>query len=338
MTAATLTERQLRLAVSAALRAPSVHNIQPWRFTIRRDGLDIHADTSRRLRVIDPTARQMWLSVGCALFNARVWFAANQLPVTVQRFPDGTVSDLAARITVGPAGATEDELSQLGPLIDLRQTNRRQFADDALPEAVLDALVVSAVKESSLLRVVRDEAERQTLGRLSQAADAAQIVDPRYRAELRAWTTTDTARLDGVRAAVVPHVDGSAQDDMPIRDFDTSGSGWLPASTTPNKHQSLLVLGTDSDGPPSWLRAGEALERIWLEITQIGYVASLFTQVIEVPALRAQLREQLRLMMQPAVVIRVGRAPWTAPSLRRHVADVIDDAASDQRSRGPADV
>jgi hypothetical protein len=248
------------------------------------------------------------------------------------------VSDLAARITVGPAGATEDELSQLGPLIDLRQTNRRQFADDALPEAVLDALVVSAVKESSLLRVVRDEAERQTLGRLSQAADAAQIVDPRYRAELRAWTTTDTARLDGVRAAVVPHVDGSAQDDMPIRDFDTSGSGWLPASTTPNKHQSLLVLGTDSDGPPSWLRAGEALERIWLEITQIGYVASLFTQVIEVPALRAQLREQLRLMMQPAVVIRVGRAPWTAPSLRRHVADVIDDAASDQRSRGPADV
>jgi hypothetical protein len=305
---------------------------------MRCDGLDIHADTSRRLRVIDPTARQTWLSVGCALFNARTWFAANGLPVTVERFPEGTVSDLAARITVGPGGETEEEISQLEPLIDLRQTNRRQFADDALPEAVLEALVISAAKESGLLRVVRDEEDRQTLGRLSQAADAAQIVDPRYRAELRSWTTTDAGRLDGVRAAVVPHVDGSAQDDMPVRDFDTSGTGWLPASTTPNKHQSLLVLGTESDGPPSWLHAGEALERIWLEITRIGYVASLFTQVIEVPALRAQLREQLRLMMQPDVVIRVGRAPWTAPSLRRHLADVIEEASADQRSPGLANV
>src|SRR5581483_10398819 len=172
---------------------------------------------------------------------------------------------------------------------------------------------------------LRGEEDRQELAMLSQAADTVQITDPRYRAELRRWTTTDPNRLDGVRAAVVPHVDGSARDDMPIRDFDTQGEGWLPAGTATNKRQTIFVLGTEADGAVHWLRAGEALERIWLEITRAGFVASLFTQTVEVGSLRAQLREQLRLTMQPHIVVRVGRAPWTAPSLRRHLGDVLED-------------
>jgi hypothetical protein len=42
-------------------------------------------------------------------------------------------------------------------------------------------------------------------------------------------------------------------------------------------------------------RAGEALERVWLEVTRAGFVASLFTQVVEIAALRVELRNELRL-------------------------------------------
>jgi hypothetical protein len=163
------------------------------------------------------------------------------------------------------------------------------------------------------------------LARLSQKADAEQIASPAYRAELRAWTSNDPSRLDGVRAAAVPHVDGTSGDDVPIRDFDSQGAGWLPGDTHSSVSQCLLVLGTDADTPQAWLRAGEALERVWLEITRAGFVASLFSQVIEVAAIRVQLRDQLRLGMLPHLVIRVGRAPVTAASMRRHVSDVLDD-------------
>ena len=59
-----------------ATLAPSVHNTQPWRFVLSPDALEIHADRSRQLRVLDPRGRQMTLSCGCALFNARASLAA----------------------------------------------------------------------------------------------------------------------------------------------------------------------------------------------------------------------------------------------------------------------
>jgi hypothetical protein len=166
--------------------------------------------------------------------------------------------------------------------------------------------------------------DRMALARLSQKADTEQITDPAYRAELRAWTNDDPARRDGVRAAVVPHVDGTAGDEIPIRDFDTQGVGWLPAETHSSAGQCLLILGTTGDNPESWVRAGEALERVWLEVTRAGFVASLFTQVIEIGGLRAELSDELRLGMRPHVVLRVGRAPVTPASMRRHLTDVLE--------------
>jgi hypothetical protein len=190
---------------------------------------------------------------------------------------------------------------------------------------VVNTLVSAAEREGAILDPVDLEDDRMALARLVQRADSLEISDAAYRAELRAWTTTDPDRRDGVRALVVPHVDGTAGDDIPIRDFDSQGKGGLPAETRSGRDQCLLILGTTSDRPEAWLRAGEALERVWLEATRAGYVASLFSQPVEVAMIRAQLRSDLRLSMQPHMVIRVGRAPVTPASRRRHVADVLDD-------------
>ena len=75
-----LTAALRRAAVRATL-APSVHNTQPWRFELRPNELRIVADSSRQLQVLDPTARQLIISCGCALFNARVAVAASGLEV-----------------------------------------------------------------------------------------------------------------------------------------------------------------------------------------------------------------------------------------------------------------
>jgi hypothetical protein len=89
--------------------------------------------------------------------------------------------------------------------------------------------------------------------------------------------------------------------------------------------QTLVLLCTTGDSPAEWVRAGEALERILLEITRHGYAASPLTQITEVPAARAQLRAELALPGYPHVLLRVGRAPVTPASRRRRLVDVLVD-------------
>jgi hypothetical protein len=313
----------LRHAVARAVLAPSVHNTQPWRFVIDGERLEIHADRSRRLRVLDPTGRQMTISCGCALFNARIAIAAAGYDVTVERHPDPSHPDLLARLTLGRQSSEPAPLATLDVMIDLRQTNRRRFASDPVPPEIVDGLIEAAAAEDAQLYEIKDPEQRFSVASLSQEADREQNANPAYRAELRAWTTDDPKRRDGVPSLAVPHVDAGANDDIPIRDFDTRGVGWLPVETRSSMNQSLLLLGTLDDRLPAWLRAGEALEHVLLEVTRQGYAASPLTQVVEIPVTRARLRSDLRLDMQPHVLLRVGRAPKTPATRRRRVADVL---------------
>jgi hypothetical protein len=150
-----------------------------------------------------------------------------------------------------------------------------------------------------------------------------QNADPAYRAELRRWTTRGSAAGDGVPASAIPHVDGRQHDEVPIRDFDTGGEGALPAKTGSGTDQTLVLLATASDDPMAWLRSGEALERVLLELTRLGWVASPLTQAIEVPVTRTQLRSALTWEAHPQMLLRIGRAAPTTATPRRRRTDVV---------------
>jgi hypothetical protein len=315
----------LRRAAVRATLAPSVHNTQPWRLRLTKDGrLDIYADRSRQLPVLDPTSRQLLISCGCAVMNARVSLAGSGTGVRVEHAEHPLRQDPLA--SVSPSGDPVDSaLAALDPVIELRQTNRRQFSDEQLPDQVMSTLEAAAAAEGASLYVVREPEHRVLVATLSQWADEIENLDPAYRAELRAWTSDDPNRQDGVPARAVPHVDGTAHDEVPIRDFDTHGNGFLPSATRSSKGQTLVLLCTSGDSPQEWLRAGEALERVFLEVTRHGYAASPLTQVTEVAAARAQLRNGLGMLSYPHVLVRIGRAPVTPSSRRRRLLDVLVD-------------
>jgi hypothetical protein len=321
------TKALFRKAVERASLAPSVHNTQPWHFVVRPEVLELHADSDRQLTALDPTGRQMVISCGCALFNVRVGLAADRR-VQVDRLPDPTKPNLLARLTVLNEPAPWTPLVRLDPMIDRRHTNRRDFFDEEVPPDVICELTTAAEQEgASLIQIMKPE-HKIAAAQLSQEAEAIQKADPRYQAELQAWTTTDLHRTDGIPVTAIPHSDTGSESETLIRNFDIAGRGWLPRLRQSSLDHCLMVLGTGmaESNRSAWLRAGEALQRILLEATRFDFVVSLASQVAEVPSIRDRFRKELDLDFHPLLLMRIGRAAPTPASKRRDPTRIISEA------------
>jgi hypothetical protein len=60
---------RIEFLLQYAILAPSGHNQQPWAFQITPEGVEVFADATRRLAVIDPSNREMTISLGAAIAN-----------------------------------------------------------------------------------------------------------------------------------------------------------------------------------------------------------------------------------------------------------------------------
>lgn len=288
-------------AADAAMVAPSAHGSQPWTLLLHRDRIEVHADRSRQLPTLDPDGRELVQSLGAALFNVRVALAARGWGVTVDRLPSPSHPDVVA--VVRPvAGTPEADLAALSDAVQQRHTHRAEFLAEEVPEELLAYLTRAAAAEGSGLVVVESAAHRRLLARLTREADAVHSRTPAAGAELHRWQPRS------------PTQGRPAADPGRARRTVDSDSG---------EDRTLVLLTSRADDPPSWLRSGEALQRVLLELTRLGWTVSPMTQVLEVPATRAGVRRELTHGAHPQSVLRIGH-PGTrpAPPLRDR-ADVV---------------
>jgi nitroreductase len=292
----------LSAALRAAAAAPSVHNTQPWLFRPTGTGVDVLVDRTRRLPVLDPDGREMLVSVGAAVFNLRVALNAAGYRTTVQRMPDSAEPDLAARVTAEAVSRHFRAARALASVIPGRHTNRRPFADRRVPFETMDELrAVAAAEHADLLEVGSEL--RDGILALTRTAENRMRSDPAYLRELASWTDpSSVGRSDGLpRHVLGPHPTDAT---LPLRDFAV-GHG-LPAATVEfEPDPTLLVLFTPGDTEAHWVRAGEALERIWLTATVRGLAVTPMSQLTEIASVRSLLADSTSGHV-PQTVLRIG--------------------------------
>jgi hypothetical protein len=307
----------VRLAVAAA----SLHNSQPWRFRLRGDSIDVFADRTRQLDVIDPTGRELMISVGAAVFNLRVAIRHALRVPEVRLLPDPSRPDLVATVHIGRQAVPDPSTAALAAAIPLRHTNRRPFAPTVVPADVVDRLVAAAHAEHTVLAVAGPTARGAILS-LARTAEERMRAKGVYHAELAEWTRSGTGRRDGIP----PHAMGpwAALETLPMRDFGLT-QPWLQRPVEPfEPFPTIVVLSTDGDTTADWLRAGQALQRVLLVATVDRLSATPISQPLEIPSLRRLLTDT-RTGRWAQMILRLGYGQPTTATPRRPVTEVLMD-------------
>ena len=318
-------EEQLRFLVRYAVLAPSSHNTQPWIFQVRNGSLELHADESRGLRVIDPNARELVISCGAALYHLRIAMKHFGHRPVVELLPSDTDADVLARLRVGKPTALTPWERAMFRAIPSRRTNRKSFESFKISSAILADLQELAAAESAWLHEVNGEFARGAVVDLIAEGDRIQFADPAFRRELATWMRpNDPEVVDGIPGYGMGVGNLAAKlGPIVVRSFDVGRGQALKDRRLASGAPVLAVLGTRTDDRAEWLAAGQALAAVLLLARANGLWASFLNQPIEVPELRSKLADLLSIEGVPQMLFRMGYASEVPPTPRRSAERVL---------------
>lgn len=299
--------------VAAAVKAPSSHNTQPWRYAPIEGGVAVFADRTRALPVNGPFDRELTISCGAAIHNIEIAARHHGYEPTVSPLPDGS-QDLLAIVHLEPSTDPAVGDDRYG-MIDERRTTRRPFE----PVPVPDLAELGCDADDTVTLTAIEPERRGDLATIVAEGDRAQFADRRWRRELASWMRSRRAG-DGI---VVPPLIGLVTRGV-VSWFDVG------ASTAAKDHELamtaplLIVVGSERDDPVAWLDVGQRLQQVLLSAASRGLQAGYLNQPCQVTSLRARLRELLPEAGIPQLVLRVGCPTKTVPPApRRPITEVM---------------
>lgn len=317
----------VRAALALAVRAPSVHNTQPWQWRVGDRTVHLYADESRRLACADPDGRDEILSCGAALHHFRVAARSLGWRTIVHRIPNpADPAHLAAIEFARVTPTAEDE--ELARAINRRHTDRRRVSSWETPPGDLATLLAVGTEEGAGILEVTGGASRAVLVSTFARAAEQHRADPEYLSELSIWSGRHAAP-EGVPARnAVPVAEDPLTRKFAAATLSEPEVGDMTAGG------SLLLIHTPTDDRLSRLRAGEAGSAVLLAATVLGLATCPMTEPLELPDTRARVQDDvLDGIAYPQLIIRVGWAAMAAADVpvspRRPLADVVGPLQQD---------
>lgn len=311
----------IRSALLLAVRAPSVHNSQPWRWAIGEHSLHLYADRHRQLPVTDPDTRDLLLSCGAALNHCVTAFAALGWAAKIHRYPNPADADHLASIELRRQTPADVDIA-LAAAIPRRRTDRRHYSHWPVSKGDLALIGARAARAGVTMRRIDDLAH---LKLIVAEAGSRHADDFAYTSELAAWSGRYASEA-GVPARSTPVPDSAAT--IPARWFAGPALAQPPDLDGAEDNAVVVALGTSSDDDLSRLRAGEATSVVLLTATALGLASCPITEPLEI----AETREAVRVDVlgeegYPQMLLRIGWAPVNSDPLpatpRRDLAEVV---------------
>lgn len=313
-----------------ACRAPSLHNSQPWRWTVEGSAVHLFVDPDRAPKYTDTSGREALISCGAVLDHFRVAMAAAGWTANVDRFPNPNNLRHLASVDFSPLEFVTDGHRQRAEAILARRTDRLPFAAPPDWPSFEDTLRTSVDAEEVHLDVIADEL-RPELAKASDLTESHRLYDSSYHSELIGWTT-DFGLSEGIpRSSLVSAAESDRVDVG--RNFPVTHNPERRPEISED-HAKIVVLSTYNDSHLSVLRCGEMLSATLLDATMAELATCTLTHITEVPASRQIVETLLEETVTPQILIRVGLAPRTEdvspPTPRRPIDEVFEIWSADR--------
>jgi len=302
-------EKQLKFLLRYASLAPSSHNTQPWRFSIIGQGINVFADYKRRLKVADPTDKELFISVGCAIANIQIGADHFGFKSKIVFFPKGVGKPLVATISlIRPVKAKIKKKSLLNYMTK-RLTNRSMYnSRKTIPSGVISNMKILIGELAIELLVVTKRNTIRRLASITKKGIYTALSDKRFRVELSGWVRhnwtnqgdgmpADTMGMPAAASIVAPALVRSAM---------------IAESTSQMEEKMIMsasavgILHAKKDSKLDWVKAGIAFERIALLGIKHGVYVAPLSAAIEVEEQKKELKSTLTNLEVPMVFFRMG--------------------------------
>jgi nitroreductase len=298
-------EEQLRFLLRYAILAPSNRNTQPWRFSVARDQIGIHADASRWQKVSDPQQRELYISIGCALENLLVALDHFGFGHIVTRAPGAEDESIAVQVAILDHPVARPRGASLFKAIVRRHTHHGRYRKRAVGAGALAKLMESKIEQDLELLLTPDRAVKRAADGLMLEGDAIALANPRYRREL--------ADCIGEGSFGGPWLLSLAQEfavaHLGVRKTIARGDRAALASSP-----LFGLISGHTGSKEARIKAGQLLERLYLSATSLGLVLQPISQLLEVEQVRMRFAKLFRAGGVPLMPFRLGYAD--TPGLR----------------------
>lgn len=270
--------------LETAIRAPSPHNVQPWRVKILGETeAELYIDSRRTLPKEDTTGSFIILTMGMFIEALKILAAPRGFNLTYELFhePDWFApAILDARehtlIPFAKLKLTESEVSANEYDEDLflkRRTSRLHLHDERIPDQAIESLTKIAAEWNQKFATITDAEQIERLMNLNTVAVFEDLNAPDYHDEIVEWfrysDKQSKARLDGL--------DYRTMNISRLNLWLSAKTPWLMrlpvakqilAKVYRSQSGTIPTLGLIAGGfwkPSDAVEAGKFLMRFWLE-------------------------------------------------------------------------
>lgn len=289
-----ISDKHLKEIVTAAGLAPSGGNSQPWKFLYKDNRLYVFHDVHYSYSLLDFNNLGSYLGFGAMLENIRIAAAHVDISVTEDIFPLQEDKRLVYVISFENK-APNYQYTYLKPAVTTRVTNRVSQPRTLISQEHKAQLqgVIKDIEGAKLLFFESDD-EIAEFADILTTAEKVRSLTPRghydtFVKELRFTDDEVISTRDGldIKTLNMSNSDKAAlqiaRDEKAISFLhrENIGDGFKKISEKAVKSAGCIcVMTMDGDSQHHFMKGGRAVERVWLEATELNISMQPISQII----------------------------------------------------------